>query len=298
MKLGTITLSDLSVMGTHGVLESEHVTAQEFRVSVEITLDIERAAETDNIADTISYADVADAIMAVVEGEHCDLIETLAERIAEAIIDERMEHLSVTVHKPNAPIPHTFGDVSVTIDRAPASAIVTTSDQVWTIGLGSNLDDPVAHIEAAATEIAALGWESVRMSGLYRTAPRLAEGQDDQPDYYNAVLQLTGYTSPRWLLDELQCIERRHGRVRHERWGARTLDLDIIDITEVSVTSDALNLPHPRAHERRFVLEPWAELEPDAVLRGRPIRELLAGLSDQRVERVKDGLQFGANGGE
>lgn len=282
----TIRLNDLSVMGTHGVLESEHVEPQEFKVCVKITFDTSKAIASDDIKDTINYAEVADTIVAVVQGEHCDLIETLAQRIADALLTPEMCDIEVTVHKPNAPIPHTFGDVSVTIFRTHEVSTFFDEPVIYTIGLGSNLENPEKQIAKAVAEFYARGWDVEQKSGLYKSAPILAEGQDEQPAYYNAVVNVRTSESPKFTLDFLQHVERGQGRKRVERWGARTLDLDIIAIEGREFETSFLTVPHPRAHERRFVLEPWLEIDPDATLGGTPISELVKNVQDQDVTRV------------
>lgn len=88
------------------------------------------------------------------------------------------------------------------------------------------------------------------------------------------------------MLNFLTMVEEAHGRVRDERWGARTLDLDIVNVSGVESDYPVLTLPHPRAHERRFVLEPWLEIDPQATLNGQPVAELLAGVNDQHVVKV------------
>ena len=106
------------------------------------------------------------------------------------------------------------------------------------------------------------------------------DGEDpDAPAYLNAVVLVRTTLPPRKLLALLNDLERENGRVRGERWGDRTLDLDIIDYAGMQSTSDDLTLPHPRAHERTFVLRPWVEVAPDAVLPGHGrIADLLAEL--------------------
>lgn len=288
MSLSTIRLSGLRARGTHGVLDFEHTAPQDFVVDVALRLDITRAIATDDVAHTINYAEVADAVVAVIEGEHADLIETLAGRIAARVLDFGAAGVEVTVHKPHAPIPHEFADVAVTLERWAGDQIGgpagerTSGAQRAVVGIGSNLDDPAGHVRSAVRELGGLG--VVVASSLYRTAPRLAQEQAEQPDYVNAVALLDTHLQPLELLDRLQSIEAKHGRVRSERWGARTLDLDIITYADLELDTARLTLPHPRAAERRFVLEPWASLDPGATLAGRRVADLLLDVADQRVE--------------
>jgi dihydroneopterin aldolase len=114
-----ITLTGLRVRGHHGVLEHERRDGQDFLVDVVVWLDLSRAAASDALSDTLHYGEVAERTAAVVGGEPCDLIETVAGRIADDVLgDERVDAVEVTVHKPSAPIPLTFADVAVTVHRS------------------------------------------------------------------------------------------------------------------------------------------------------------------------------------
>lgn len=130
------------------------------------------------------------------------------------------------------------------------------------IALGSNLGDRLHHVRAGADGLAQLG-EVVAESRLYETEP---VGGPDQGRYLNAVVLLETEISPVDLMAELLEIERRHGRERSARWGPRTLDLDLISYGEVEIDLPTLQLPHPRAHERGFVLAPLADVLPEARL--------------------------------
>lgn len=129
------------------------------------------------------------------------------------------------------------------------------------IGLGSNLDDPVRHVETALAELDRLPHTRVvRRSSLHRTAP---VGYADQPDFINAVAELETDLPPERLLDELQALEARHGRVRSFRNAPRTLDLDLLLYGDLILETERLTVPHPRMRERAFVLEPLREIAPD-----------------------------------
>jgi len=127
------------------------------------------------------------------------------------------------------------------------------------VGLGSNLDDPQAHVLAAFTELAGIrATELIRTSSLYRSAPW---GGIEQPAFINAVAQLQTRLTPRELLESLLAIERRHGRVRDgKRWGPRTLDLDLLVHGEAIIHEDGLEVPHPQLAQRAFVLAPLAQI--------------------------------------
>lgn len=113
-----ITLSGLKVHGRHGVFDHERETGQDFIVDVALSTSTAMAAATDDLAHTVDYGTLADTLAAVIGGEPCNLIETLAERLADACLaDERVQRVRVTVHKPHAPIDQQFADVAVTIER-------------------------------------------------------------------------------------------------------------------------------------------------------------------------------------
>jgi len=134
------------------------------------------------------------------------------------------------------------------------------------IALGSNIDDPERHVRSAFDEIASLpGTRLLARSRLHRTAP---VGYADQPDFVNACALVETSLEPRALLDHLLALEKRHGRERTIRNGPRSLDLDIVVYGDETVQEPRLAIPHPRAHERRFVLEPLVEVWPDAVIPG------------------------------
>lgn len=147
------------------------------------------------------------------------------------------------------------------------------------VALGGNLGDPRATLRRALRWLGALpGCRLERVSGLHRTAPV----GPPQPDYLNAVARLRTRLGPRELLAALQGLEHAAGRRRQVRWGPRTLDLDLLlygDGGRVSLRDLALELPHPRLHERAFVLAPLAEIDPQLVLAsGRTVVEQLASL--------------------
>lgn len=150
------------------------------------------------------------------------------------------------------------------------------------IALGANLGDARAALAgavAALRELSAL--EVVAESSIYSTAPL---GGVEQPDYLNAVIIADTSLSPGQLLEALHAIENAWHRTREVRWGPRTLDLDLIDFEGVTSDDPNLTLPHPRAHERAFVLVPWQEADPRAELLGfGPVSALIGSLGDQGI---------------
>jgi 2-amino-4-hydroxy-6-hydroxymethyldihydropteridine diphosphokinase len=154
------------------------------------------------------------------------------------------------------------------------------------VGLGANLGDTSAALSGALRALSELPVTQVcRASGFYRTAPVDAQG----PDYLNAVAALQTRLAPADLLAHLQRIELAGGRERPYRNAPRTLDLDLLLYGEACITSPTLTVPHPRMHERAFVLVPLAEVAPrDLVVPGHGVlHELLAGVADQRIHKLE-----------
>ena len=146
------------------------------------------------------------------------------------------------------------------------------------ISLGANIGNPKEQVEVAIQLLReALDVQAV--SSLYVTKP---VGKIDQPDFVNAVVIAESELPAAQLLSVLHGIEKSLGRERIEKWGPRTIDLDLIQYGGLLSKAEELTLPHPRAHERRFVLQPWFEIEPDAILltHGR-ISELLSQMPDE-----------------
>ena len=149
------------------------------------------------------------------------------------------------------------------------------------IALGANLGDRAATISTVVLELAeTFGIEVVAVSPTVETIALRPSGPDPEaPRYLNAVVLVRTFLNPDALLAALHDLEQAHGRERSERWGDRTLDLDIVSYGELEQQTDHLTLPHPRAHERDFVLRPWLAVDPDAVLPGRGrVADLLADL--------------------
>jgi len=153
------------------------------------------------------------------------------------------------------------------------------------VGLGSNIGEPDRQLQDALAELGALPATRITAaSSFYRSAP---VGYRDQPEFLNAVVELdTGLARPS-LLEKLQEIEARHGRERPFANAPRTLDLDLLLYGDSVLDSPRLTLPHPRMHERAFVLKPLAEIAPQALIPGRgKASELLAACRDQNAERL------------
>ncbi len=154
------------------------------------------------------------------------------------------------------------------------------------IGLGSNLNNPVAQLRMARSRLSMLPRTRLeRCSSFYRTAP---VGYTEQPDFLNAVCRLNTELDAATLVENLLAIEVQHGRVeRTQEWGPRILDLDLLLYDQAVMSAPGLTVPHPRLHERAFVLYPLSELDRDLIVPGHgKVTELLASCRDQRIEKL------------
>ena len=276
-----IQLTGVNATGYHGVFEHERRNGQVFHVDVAMGCNFGPAAASDDVVDTIHYGEVANLVHAHITGEPVNLIEKLAARIAADILENfpAVEEIEVTVHKPQAPIEVPFGSVAVKHRRARTHTQQTEA----VLALGANLDsaagDKTATLNAAVAALAA--HEQIDVVG--RSTQIITEpvgGPEGQPEYANMVIKVATSLKPFELLGVCQQIEADHGRVREVHWGPRTLDIDVITYGELEQDSPVLTLPHPRAHERGFVLEPWAQIDPEAKLNGRAVSTWLEGLHD------------------
>jgi dihydroneopterin aldolase/2-amino-4-hydroxy-6-hydroxymethyldihydropteridine diphosphokinase len=275
MSLDQIALSGLKVFGHHGVLPAERRDGQEFIIDAALAVDTSAAAATDDLSRTVDYSGLADQLARIVSGEPVALIETLAGRLAVACLAQpAVLAAHITVHKPHAPVAQQVQDVTVRISR---SRVV--------LALGSNLGDRLANLQAGLDELAAgPGLDQLAISPVYQTAPVGGPAQDD---YLNAVLVAQTALPARVVLDRARAAEAALGRTRTQRWGPRTLDVDVI-VSGAQISGDPeLTLPHPRAHERAFVLAPWLDVQPGAQLPGRGlVADLLAGTGREGVRRL------------
>jgi 2-amino-4-hydroxy-6-hydroxymethyldihydropteridine diphosphokinase len=154
------------------------------------------------------------------------------------------------------------------------------------IGLGANIGDPARQIRGALAALDEIpGTRVTRASSLWRSAP---VGYAAQPDFVNAVAEIETVQAPRPLLGELLAIERRYGRERSFANAPRTLDLDLLLYGDRIIAEDALAVPHPRMHERAFVLAPLVEIAPGIEVPGRgSAAALLAGCKDRKIDRME-----------
>ena len=299
IELDRIAVEGIRVTGYHGVLENERSTGQVFLADVVAHVSTRAAAASDDVFKTVNYSDIADRAAAVLGGGPSNLIETVAEHVALAVLDmEGVYCVDVRVHKPQAPLHVEFKDVTVTIRRDIRTGGLWADKRIGSsagmpddpldlvaqapvrdqfdhrpvrevpvlLALGGNIGDVEPTLRAAVDALTRItGIDVIATSPLYASAP---VGGPPQPNVLTAVVRISTILSPREVLLACQGIEMVHGRERHEVNGPRTLDIDIIDFDGAQGSTTDLTLPHPRAHERAFVVVPWARIEPNAALPG------------------------------
>ncbi|WP_030757881.1 2-amino-4-hydroxy-6-hydroxymethyldihydropteridine diphosphokinase [Streptomyces griseus] len=179
--------------------------------------------------------------------------------------------------KPNQSDP-TVQPVPASVVAAVDAADTTLSNPRWAVvALGANLGNRLENLQGAVDALGDTpGLRVKAVSPVYETEPWGVE-EGSQPAYLNAVALVRTTLPPSSLLERAQAVEEAFLRVRDERWGARTLDVDIVAYADVVSDDPVLTLPHPRAHERAFVLVPWHDVDPEALIPGRgPVAALLA----------------------
>ncbi len=256
-----IEIRDLRVTGVHGVLPEERDRAQPFAVDVVAWVDMTAAQESDDLADTVDYGVLAQTAAEVVGGRSYRLLEALAGRLAERVVDHRRPPGGGRGHGAQAP---PAAGPRRGFDRSQGAAralMVPAPTRRAFVGLGSNLGDRRATLRKAVEGLRA-GGDVVAVSPLYETEPI---GGPAQGPYLNVVVELATRDDPRRLLQRCQALEEEAGRVRTVRWGPRTLDADVLWVEGCTVDEPGLTVPHLRLWERRFVVQPLADLAPELV---------------------------------
>lgn len=155
------------------------------------------------------------------------------------------------------------------------------------IGLGSNLSDPQQQLNQAKAAIAALPDTQIKQCSSIYQSPAMTLDNEPQNDYLNAVIAIDTTQDAAQLLEQLQRIEDAQGRLRDKRWGARTIDLDILLYGDLQISAEQLNLPHAEMHKRRFVLEPLQQIAPQLRIPAQAdLQTLLKAVQDQPLKKI------------
>lgn len=282
-----ISLHGLLVRACHGVLPEEAETPQPFIVDLDVYTDLRYAGQSDDLAQTICYADLAKIVQTTLEGKHAGLLEHLAEKLAEKVLGHRhVEAVRVKINKPEAPIMAEWHDQA---QVGPSVSVFRAKEFRVVFGLGSNLGDRQLYLRQAIAGLQNIPHLQVDLvSELVSSPADVQPGQVPAPDYLNCVVVAHTQLSPFRLLEQVHAIENRMGRERSFQWAPRIIDIDIVRIEritplkiseigplglaenpqreEVVLQTKLLTLPHPYAHKRAYWLMPWAEIEKQAKL--------------------------------
>ncbi len=248
-----ICIDELKIFAHHGVFEHENVNGQNFYLNAVLSVDAEKAGMRDDLSCSVDYSKVCEVLENVMTKNVFRLIEAAAQTAAEAVLHEfpQVRSIDIEVRKPEAPIDMDFRSVSVKITRGWHRAM---------IALGSNKGDSRGYIEHAVEQLCACNHiRGVRCSELIVTKPY---GYTEQADFLNGAVLCETMLSPHGLLEFMQSVENSANRTREIHWGPRTLDLDLIFYDDEIISDPDLIVPHPDMHNRRFVLEPAAQLAP------------------------------------
>ena len=250
-----IEIDNLVVFANHGVFDEEETMGQRFMISLKLYTDVAIPARNDDISKSINYGEVCQFVTQFTQNNRSKLIETAAENIAYALLlkYETLNAVEVKLKKPWAPIGLPLDNVLVSIMRRRSRAFVS---------LGSNIGDKKGYLDFALKEIDSHRLcRVVKVSDYIETKP---VGNTEQDDFLNACAEVETFLPPYELLHLLNSIEALAGRVRDVHWGPRTLDIDIVLFDDITMTDEALTIPHREMHKRLFVLRPLCQIAPYA----------------------------------
>ena len=253
--MDNLIIKGLELFGFHGVNREEKAMGQKFIVDAVLLMDMEEACERDSIDSTINYAELCHELQDVFRSEKHDLIEKAATVMCDYILlnYRQVNEVDLTLKKPWAPVHLPM--------EYPAVRIVRKRHTAY-IAVGSNMGDKEGNIKKAIEVIdSSIRTSVIKTSKLIETDP---VGYEDQDVFLNGVFKVETLLSPKQLIRWLLSIEDDLKRVRDVRWGPRTIDLDIIYYDDLVSHDEEVILPHPRMHERGFVLEPLNEIAPYA----------------------------------
>lgn len=248
-----IKIYSLTIEACHGVHSFEKTTPQKFIIDAELSFDFYRSSVTDGISDTVSYSDVCALLEKTVKENTFNLIEKLAYECAFSILEkfEKIGSVKLTLHKPDAPMQRVFESVAVEVN---------VKREICYLSLGSSEGDRKGYLDKAVSLLGSTRGISVKNVSKYiATEPY---GGVAKNEFLNCAVCISTFLSPYALLDEINRIESECKRVRKERWGDRTLDIDIIYYGNEVINSERLRIPHPERNNRDFVKIPLKEIAP------------------------------------
>lgn len=246
-----ISLRGLDFFAYHGVYEKEKEEGQNFSVDCDIFLDTSIC--NGDLNKTVHYGNFAVDLVNFCKNSQFELLETLAQKTCDYLFlkYKLIKKIVFTIHKPQAPIPTKFKDVSITIKREWNTCY---------LAIGSNLGDRKYYLDLVSSEIAKKEEiVEIAKSSYIETEPY---GVKDQPKFLNAVLKIDTILTPYKLLEFCQSTEKKAKRERKRHWGERTLDVDILFYSNLVLFEKSLIIPHPEIAMRDFVLRPLCEIDP------------------------------------
>lgn len=272
-----IKIKRLEVFAKHGAIPEENVLGQKFLISVNMYCSVRRAGLNDDLEQSVSYAEVLELIKKKTEENTFQLIERLAEYLAQEILLQfpMVEKVDVEVEKPWAPVLLSLETVSVQITRGW---------HVLYLSIGSNMGDKQAHLDQAVERMGQDAWTEVEQVSAYlETEP---VGGVDQEDFLNAALRVRTLRTPEEFLELIGAIETEQKRERIIHWGPRTIDVDILLYDDEVIQTKDLTIPHKEMSRREFVLKPMTEIAPYKVhpVTGKTMQELLEQLELSELE--------------
>lgn len=248
-----IHIKDLEIIGFHGAIPEEKVLGQKFILSFELDVDLRQAGKNDDLTKTVHYGELAQKVEEEFTKTSYDLIEKAAEEICEFVLLNYplVKKVKLLLKKPWAPTRKHVEYVAVEIERK--------WNKVY-IAAGSNLGNKEETLKEAIDKIdKRKDCVVTKVSNFYTTDP---VGYEDQDKFVNCVFEIDTLQTPSELMDTLLEVEKDFKRERIIRWGPRTLDLDIIFYNDIISYDEHILIPHPRAHERQFVMKPMCDINP------------------------------------
>ena len=270
-----ICIKNLEMFAKHGIYPEELSLGQKFVISAELFVDLRQAGKSDELEDSLDYGKVCHVIKSFVEKNSFRLIETVAERLAEKLLTENttLQKVRLEIKKPWAPVAMHLEAVSIDIERSRHMAYIS---------LGSNMGNREAYLRFAVNELEKA--PCCRVCAVSEFIDTEAYGNPELDRFLNACLALDTLLRPTELLELLHEIEDKAERKRDERWGPRTLDLDIVFYDDIVLSCDNLRIPHAEAHLREFVLKPLSEIAPNLLhpTLGKTVKEIFDEIRNER----------------
>lgn len=262
-----IKIENLEVFAKHGVFPEENVLGQKFVISAVFYLQLYTAGHSDRLEDSLHYGEACHFIKEFTEKNTYKLLESLSERMAYSLFEKypQIIQLDLEIKKPWAPVGVHLENVAVEITRKRHNVF---------IAMGSNMGDKKAYLDMAVKKVEELpGCRVINVADYILTKPY---GGIEQDDFLNSVMEIETIMPADMLLEKLHEIENLAQRKRTQRWGPRTLDLDIIFYDDEIISSPDLTIPHEEMQKRDFVLRPMMQIAPYKrhPIYGKTIKEL------------------------